>query len=93
MWLPNGMPYEPTILGLKFAIRVHHLTVRDVLVVTCPSCHKAYWVATHTLYKRFHEHLPIEVVAKEFRCKRCGRTDGLSWRIERATGPEFPRSA
>ena len=46
------MPYEPVTLGLKFAIRVHHLTARDVLVVNCPACHKAYWVATYILYER-----------------------------------------
>jgi len=84
------MPYEPVTLGLKFAIRVHHLTARDVLVVTCPACQKAYWVPTHVLYERFHEHLPIERIAEEFRCKRCGNSMDLSWRVERATGPEYP---
>ena len=87
------MPYEPVTLGLKFAVRVHHLTARDVLVVTCPACHKAYWVATHILYERFHEYQPLEIVAKEFVCKRCGNKRDMSWRIERAAGPEFPRSA
>lgn len=87
------MPYEPVTLGLKFAVRVHHLTGRDVLVVSCPACHKAYWVAPHVIYARFHEHLPLETVAKDFVCKRCGNKRGLTWYIERAIGPEFPRSA
>lgn len=57
------MPYAPRTLGLKFAVRVHHLTARDVLVVTRLACHKAYWVATLIIYKRFHEHEPIEGLA------------------------------
>ena len=93
MCLSRAMPFEPVTLGLKFAVRVHHLTARDVLVVTCPACHKAYWVAPYILYERFHEYLPLEVMAKEFVCKRCGNKRDMSWRIERATGPEFPRSA
>ena len=60
------MPFEPVTLGLKFAVRVHHLTARDVLVVNCPGCHKAYWVAPYVLYERYHEHQKLEVVAKDF---------------------------
>lgn len=52
-----------------------------MLVVTCPACHKAYWVAPYVLHERFHEHLPLEVVAKEFVCKRCGNKRDMSWRI------------
>ena len=87
------MPYESVTLGFKFAVRVKNLTGRDVLVVTCPACHKSYWVAPHVLYARYHEYQPLEVVAKDLRCKRCGNKREMSWRIERATGPEFPRSA
>jgi hypothetical protein len=39
--LSKPMPFEPVTLGLKFAVRVRHLTARDVLVFTYPACHKA----------------------------------------------------
>ena len=87
------MPYQPVTLGLKFAIKVHDLTGQDVLVVTCPACHMVFMVAPHVLYARFHKYVAINDVAKEFKCKRCGHDRDLAWRIERAVGPEFPRSA
>jgi len=87
------MPYVPITLGFKFAVRVKQLTARDVVMVVCPACHKQYQVAPHVIYERYHEHLPLEEVAKDMRCKRCGNKDDMRWSIERATGPEFPRSA
>jgi hypothetical protein len=89
----GSMPYEPVTLGFKFAIRLKQLTARDVLVVTCPACHKSYFVAPHILLERYHEHRPIESFASDFVCKRCGNRQDMSWRIDRAVGPEFSRSA
>ena len=86
------MPYEPVILGFKFDIKVKQLTGRDVVRVTCEQCHKIHNVAPHVFYERYHDYLPLEAVAKDFVCKRCGGRQ-LSWSIERAVGPQFPRSA
>jgi hypothetical protein len=79
MCLSEQMPYEPVILDLKFAIRVHDLTGPDVLVVTCPDCHKIFNVAPHVIYARFHKHMPLIDVAKQFKCKRCGNKKVLDW--------------
>jgi hypothetical protein len=87
------MSYAPVTLGLKFQIRVRDLTGRDVVVVTCPACHWSANVAPHVLYDRFHEHVRLVEVEREFLCKRCGVKGGLRWRIERARGPEFPKLA
>ncbi|MEH6648355.1 hypothetical protein, partial [Sulfitobacter sp.] len=43
------MPYAPSILGLKFEIRIADLTARDVVIVTCPACHWSANVAPHVL--------------------------------------------
>ena len=86
------MPYEPVILGFKFDIKVKQLTGRDVVRVVCEHCHKVHNVAPHVLYERYHAYMPSETVAKDFKCARCGARE-LSWSIERANGPEYPRSA
>lgn len=87
------MPYETVFHGLKFEIRVSDLTVRDVVVVICPLCHWTANVAPHVLHSRYHEIRKLVDVQRDMKCKRCGDTGGLHWRIERATGPEYPRSA
>lgn len=88
-----GMPYQPVILGLKFNIRIVDLTSRDVMIVTCPACHWTASVAPHVLHARYHEMRKLIHVEADMKCKRCGAKGGLYWRIERAVGPEFPRSA
>ncbi|WP_340242022.1 hypothetical protein [Sulfitobacter pontiacus] len=87
------MPYEPMILGLKFEIRIADLTARDVLVVTCPASHWTANVAPHILHSRYHEMRKLIHVQADMTCKRYGTQGGLHWRIERAVGPEYPRSA
>ena len=87
------MPYEPLVLGLKGRVRLSHLTARDVVVVVCPACHRNWRVAPHVLYDRYHEYQPIDVIAKDFKCRRCNHGDRMYWHLERATGPEFPRAA
>ena len=87
------MPYEPVILGLRFNIRVADLTARDVLIVVCPSCHWSANVAPHVLFSRYHEMRKLIHIQADMKCKRCGAKGGLHWGVERAVGPEFPRSA
>ncbi len=91
--LHGAMPYEPTILGLKFEIRIADLTARDVLVVTCSACHWTANVPPHVLHSRYHEMRKLIHVQADMTCKRCGAKGDLYWRVERAVGPEFPRSA
>ena len=87
------MPYQPIILGLKFNIRLADLTARDVMIVTCPACHWSANVAPHDLHARYHEMRKLIDFEADMKCKRCGAKGGLYWRIERALGSEFPRSA
>jgi len=87
------MSYEPVTLGLKFEIRIGNLTARDVLIVTCPSCHARFNVAPHHLFARYHEMRKITDIEKDFKCRRCGETNALTWHIMRAKGPQFPISA
>ncbi|MEQ3728100.1 MAG: hypothetical protein ABNH38_11885 [Tateyamaria sp.] len=87
------MPYGPLTLGLKFEIRLADLIARDVVIVTCPACHWSTNVAPHVLHSRNHEMRKLMHVQADMMCKRCGAVGGLHWRIERAIGPEFPRSA
>lgn len=87
------MPYAPLVLGLKFEIRVADLTARDVVIVTCPACHWSAQVAPHVLHSRYHEMRKLVDVQRDMKSRRCGVTGGLHWRIQRATGPEYPRSA
>ena len=87
------MPYQPVTLGLKFNIRIVDLTARDVVVVICPACHWTTNVAPHVLYSRYHELRRLIDVEADMKCKRCSEKGELHWRIERAIGPEFPRSA
>ena len=84
------MTYEPVSLGLKFSIRIHDLTARDVVVVTCTGCHAKFNVAPHHLHARYHEFKKLLEVEKDFKCKRCGATEGLRWHIMRAVGPRYP---
>jgi len=77
------MPFEAVTLGFKFSVRLHQLTARDVVVVTCPSCHKVYYVPPYVLLERYHEHCRIEALAPGFHCKRCGNRQNMSWRIDR----------
>lgn len=88
-----SMPYEPVTLGLKFAIRVHHLTARDVVVVTCPMCHARFNVAAHHFYARYHELRCLIDIEKDFKCKKCGAKRDLKWHVMRAVGPKFPSVA
>ena len=87
------MPDEPMIIGVKIEIRIGDLTARDVLVVTCPACHWTANVAPHVLFGRYHEMRKLVDLQRDMKCKRCGAHGKLHWRIERAIGPEFPRSA
>jgi len=87
------MPYQPVILGLKFNIRIVDLTARDVMIVTCPACHWTASVAPHVLHARYHEMRKLIDIEADMKCKRCGAKGVLYWRIERAMGPKFPRSA
>ena len=93
MRLSMWMPYEPVILGLKFKIRVVDLTARNVLIVVCPACHWSANVAPHVLLARYHEFRRLIDLEPDMMCKRCGLKGELHWHIERAIGPEFPRSA
>ncbi len=87
------MPCKPLVLGLKGRVRLSHLTPRDVVVVVCPICHRRWLVAPHVLYNRCHEYQLIDVIAKDFKCRRCNHGDRMCWHLERATGPDFPRAA
>jgi hypothetical protein len=87
------MPYSPLVLGLKFEISIADLTARDVVIVICPACHWTANVAPHVLLSRYHELRKLVDVEADMKCKRCGVVGGLHWRIERAVGPEYPRSA
>ena len=87
------MPYVPVSLGLKGSIRLEHLTARDVVVVTCASCHRRWDVAPHRLLERYHAYLAIEAIERDMKCKQCRRKTEMRWHIMRAVGPEFPRSA
>ncbi len=87
------VPYEHLTLGLKFNFRVGQLTGRDVLVVTCEECHWTSNVAPHVLYARYHDYTKVMQVQRDMVCKKCGRKGDLAWRVERATGPEWPKLA
>ncbi len=86
------MPYVPLTIGLKFNTRINQLTARDVLVVRCLHCGKVYRVAPHVLYDRYPEMTQLGTIEKDLRCGPCGRKGGMSWNLERAVGPEYPRS-
>ncbi|MFQ6550517.1 hypothetical protein AADZ90_021450 [Aestuariibius sp. 2305UL40-4] len=85
--------YEPVQIGLKFEVRVEHLTARDALISTCRQCHKRFTVAPHVLFARYHPGRRLIDVCKEMRCRRCGNAGDFSWYVVRAKGPEFPRIA
>ncbi len=87
------MPYEPVSLGLKFAIRLEHLTVRDVVVITCAGCHRRWNVPPYRLLERYHAYKLIQTLEQDMKCRRCGPGTKMHWYIIRAAGPEFPRSA
>jgi hypothetical protein len=53
---PNYLAtYEPVNHGFKFDFRLEHLTVRDVVIVTCPECNHQYKVAPHVFLSRYRE--------------------------------------
>ncbi|MFQ6554096.1 hypothetical protein AAD018_017270 [Aestuariibius insulae] len=85
--------YETVQLGLKFEVRLESLTVRDAVIATCPSCHKRFTIAPHTLYARYHPLTPVLTIARDMKCRRCGCSGEFGWYIVRAKGPEYPRPA
>ena len=66
MALDGVMPYVPLTTGLKFQIRIRDLTGRDVVIVTCPACHWSAQLAPHVLFARFHEHIRLVEVERDF---------------------------
>ena len=85
--------YEPVKHGFKFDFRLEHLTVRDVVIVTCPACNHQYKVAPHVFLSRYRELAKMVDIAKhDMDCKHCPSKGHMEWKILRATGPDFKTS-
>ena len=86
------MRYEPVVLGFNRTFCVKDLTAKDRVQVSCGDCGRGYWVASHVYYARYHEHLPLDRIARDYKCRTCGNRQLFFWRVERAIGPQFPKA-
>lgn len=87
----SPMPYEPVILGPRYAIRLEDLEAADAIDAECMGCGKRWRIAPHRLHDRYQAYVRLQQIATEMRCAVCDGDSSISWKIVRAA-PDGPGS-